>query len=190
MRNEKSEVGSRKSEIGIIACFRFALRILFPISYFLCPLSYAELLPNSHSWEDCVVYSDGNALYAVNRVDSQPLWSETGLFYRETFDFDDWTFAPENKEKKRNRPTQMFAEHLVRAGRLYVVLNRSAFGPERGNVLAAFDLTQEGKLLWRVTLDEEAYSRRLRFDLMETLIDDRLTVLLSDQSVLQIDASR
>jgi len=120
----------------------------------------------------------------------QPLWSqslcnEEGVFYREMYDFDDWTFAPES-QKHRARPTQMFAEHLVRDGRLYVILNRSAFGPERGNVLAAFDLTQEGKLLWRVALDEERYSRRIRFDLIESLIDDQLTVLLTDESVLHI----
>jgi len=160
------------------------------LSFVICHLSFAmsfaEIPPNSYCWDNCVVYSDGNALYAVNRMDSQPLWSETGLFYRETFDFDDWTFAPESQKKKRTRPTQMFAEHLVREGRLYVILNRSAFGPKRGNVLAAFDLTQEGKLLWRIALDEEQYARKLRFDLIETLIDDQLTVLLSDQSVLRI----
>ena len=116
----------------------------------------------------------------------QPLWSETGLFYRESFDFDDWTFAPESRQKDRALPTQMFAEHLVREGRLYVILNRSAFGPERGNVLAAFDLTQEGKLLWRITLDEEKYSRRIRFDLIESLTGDLLTVLLTDESTLHI----
>jgi len=109
------------------------------------------------------------------------------VFYREAFDFDDWTFAPESEKKDRTHPTQMFAEHLVRDGRLYVILNRSAFGPERGNVLAAFDLTQEGKLLWRLSLDEEMYSRRIRFDLIESLIDNQLTVLLTDQSVRQID---
>ena len=148
--------------------------------------------PNSHSWENCVVYSDGNALYAVDRTNMHPLWSqslcnEAGVFYREAYDFDDWTFAPEGGKKDRTRPTQMFAEHLVRDGRLYVILNRSAFGPERGNVLAAFDLTQEGKLLWRLSLDEEMYSRRIRFDLIESLIDNQLTVLLTDQSVRQID---
>ena len=160
--------------------------LIFLISHF----SFLILI-NSHSWENCVVYSDGNALYAVNRADMQPLWSqslcnEAGVFYRESYDFDDWTFAPESKKKDRIRPTQMFAEHLVRDGRLYVILNRSAFGPERGNVLAAFDLTQEGKLLWRVALDEEKYARRIRFDLIESLIDDQLTVLLTDESVLHI----
>ncbi|MCL2304349.1 MAG: hypothetical protein FWC43_03295 [Planctomycetaceae bacterium] len=154
--------------------------------FFVSHFSFAEVPPNSYSWENCVVYSDGNALYAVNRADSQPLWSETGQFYRESFDFDDWAFAPETKRKNRARPTQMFAEHLVREGRLYVLLNRSAFGPQRGNVLAAFDLTQEGKLLWRISLEEEKYSRNIRFDLIETLIDDQLTVLLTDRSVLRI----
>ena len=163
------------------------LRHLFFIcfSFFIFHFSFSEVPLNSHSWDNCVVYSDGNALYAVNRTDLQPLWSETGLFYRESFDFDDWMFAPEASKKNRIRPTQMFAEHLVRDGRLYVILNRSAFGPERGNVLTAFDLTQEGKLLWRVALDEDKYSRRVRFDLIETLIDGQLTVLLTDGSQMR-----
>ena len=180
MRNEKYKHNTfcemRNRILPIISHFSFL------ISHF----SFAMVSPCSHSFENCVVYSDGNALYAVNRIDSQPLWSETGEFYRETFDFDDWTFAPEHEKKKRGRPTQMFAEHLLRDGRLYVILNRSAFGPKRGNVLAAFDLTQEGKLLWRIALEEEQYSRKLRFDLIETLIDDQLTVLLSDRSTLRI----
>ena len=184
MRNVKRKF-NRKYEMRnniLISHFSF----LIYLSFVICHLSFAEVSPNSHSWENCVVYSDGNALYAVDRNDLRPLWSETGLFYRETFDFDDLIFASENRKNNHKRPTQMFAEHLVREGRLYVILNRSAFGPERGNVLVAFDLTQEGKLLWRIALDEEKYSRNLRFDLMETLIGDQLTVLLSDQSVLQV----
>ncbi len=145
--------------------------------------------PSSHSWENCVVFSDGNSLYAVSRANSRPLWSDSGLFYREAFDFDDFLFASENQRKKRRRPTQMFASHLVQEGRLYVLLNRSAFGPERGNVLAAFDLTQEGKILWRLAWDEKKYSQRLRFESIETLQDGRLTVYLSDQALLRIDAA-
>jgi len=180
MRNEKYKHNTfcemRNRILPIISHFSFL------ISHF----SFAMVSPCSHSFENCVVYSDGNALYAVNRIDSQPLWSETGLFYRETFDFDDRAFSPENQKKSR-RPTQMFAEHLVRQGRLYVILNRSASGSKHGNVLAAFDLTQEGKLLWRIALEEEQYSRKLRFDLIDTLVDDQLTVLLSDRSALQIN---
>ena len=155
------------------------------------PVFSAEfaLTPSSHSWEDCAVYSDGNALYAVSRTDLLPLWSESGLFYRETVDFDDLAFATEEvAKKKRTRPTQMFAEHYVRDGRLYVVLNRSALGPEKGNVFAAFDLTQDGKILWRIALDEKQYSQKLRFNVIDSLIDNQLAVILSDNSVLQIDA--
>ena len=185
MRNVKSKQNTT---------YKIRNRVLLSISHFLFLVYFSFLIchfsfSKSHSFENCVIYSDGNALYAVNRVDSQPLWSETGEFYRETFDFDDWTFAPESQKKKRNRPTQMFAEHLVREGRLYVILNRSAFSPKRGNVLVAFDLKQEGKLLWRIALDEEQYSRKLRFDFIETLIDGELTVLLSDRSVMRINVT-
>ena len=165
--------------------------VLLALLFFANQLVFSEefaLTPSSHSWGNCVVYSDGNALYAVSRTNLQPLWSESGLFYRETVDFDDLAFAAEVAKKKRTRPTQMFAEHYVRDGRLYVVLNRSAFGPEKGNVLAAFDLTQEGKILWRIALDEKQYSQKLRFAVIDSLIENQLTVFLSDDSVLRVDA--
>ena len=165
------------------------LALLFHITQPVFSEEFA-LTPSSHSWENCAVYSDGNALYAVSRASLQPLWSESGLFYRETVDFDDLAFATEEvARKKRTRPTQMFAEHYVRDGRLYVVLNRSAFGLEKGNILAAFDLTQEGKILWRIALDEKQYSQKLRFAVIDSLIGNQLTVILSDNSVLRIDTT-
>ena len=167
-------------QIVLLALLSFADQPVFSEEF--------ALTPSSHSWGNCAVYSDGNALYAVSRTNVQPLWSESGLFYREMVDFDDLAFAAEEvAKKKRTRPTQMFAEHYVRNGRLYVVLNRSAFGPEKGNILAAFDLTQEGKILWRIALDEKQYSQKRRFSIIDSLAENQLTVFLSDNSVLRID---
>lgn len=141
---------------------------------------------NTNCWENVEIVSTTNALFAVDAQSRKPLWSKTGEFYRESFDFDDLDirFDQGNEEENIELPQRMSVEHQIQFGRLYAVLDRSSIRPEKGNVLIAFDLTQEGKVVWRLSAPPKT-----TFQSIVSLIRDQLTLLLSDGTTLQMDAA-
>ena len=130
--------------------------------------------------EGVVFRSDGNAVFAVSAADGQPVWSQTGLLFRERY-----TPTFERSAVKSLRKKQPFRNDvpmLQRFGRLYVLLEKSPESVD-GNVLVSLDLATQGKLVFR------RESGRTRFVRFVSLVGDTLTVECADGSTISLDVA-
>lgn len=172
---------------GIAAIFVFVFSVLSSNS---SNSQDSQPQRRSNQWRNVEILSSTNALFAVDSQTRKPLWSESGEFYRESFDFDDLQvhldgqLGQEENQEMTQLPPSISVEHLIQFGRLYAVLDRSAIRPQKGNVLLAFDLEQQGKVVWRL-----AAPSKTAFQSLLSLVRDQLTFTLSDGTTLQLDVA-
>ena len=130
-------------------------------------------------WNGVTFRSDGNAVFAVSAT-GKPMWSETGLLFRERY-----TSAAERcagRLSATQRPFRNDVPMLQRFGRLHVILEKT-FEPTDGNVLVSLDLATQGKLVFR---RDSGQTRFVRF---VSLVGDTLTLELADGSTLLLDVA-
>ena len=145
------------------------LVFLFVLLLFAASGSAAE-------WNGIAFRSDGNAVFAVN-ADGKPVWSNTGLLFRERYTPELERFVGMPKPLRDDVPM------LQRFGRLHVILEKSLSAPTSGNVLVSLDLATQGKLVFRRD------SGRTKFVRFVLLVGDTLTVERADGTTLTLDVA-
>ena len=127
-------------------------------------------------WDGVTFRSDGNAAFAVS-ADGKPVWSATGLLFRERY-------TPElERFEGAPKPFRDDVPMLQRFGRLHIILEKSLIEPTSGNVLVSLDLATQGKLVFRRD------SGRAKFIRFVSLVGDALTIERTDGTTLTLDVA-
>ena len=130
-------------------------------------------------WDGVTFQSDGNAVFAVN-AEGKPVWSATGLLFRERYSPMSERAAAEFSAMKR--PLRDDVPMLQRFGRLHVILAKSP-EPTDGNVLVSLDLATQGKLVFRRDSGTATFARFV------SLIGDTLTIEHTEGTMLTLDVA-
>ncbi|MGL6225839.1 MAG: hypothetical protein ACRC10_04335 [Thermoguttaceae bacterium] len=170
----------------VVRAFVPAFLIVVPVFllFFQSTIFSGEREP-TNSWNGLLFYAQKTALFAVDATTGEPVWSETGEFYREQKVGDDW--KKEHQELSRStQPScqpvkhEMSIPHLIRNNRLYVVLPKSGRNHKFGTVLLAFSLKQEGKLIWKIERPIVA---------IESLVGDDLCIREKNGRLFHLDVA-
>lgn len=160
--------------------------LIFPtfLLLFQSTLFSGEREPTNY-WNGLLFYAHETALFAADATTGEPVWSETGEFYREQRVEDDWKNGRQELSRSTQPSTQpvkheMSIPHLIRHNRLYVVLPKSGRNPKLGTVLLAFSLKQEGKLIWKMERPIVA---------IESLVGDDLCIREKNGRLFHLDVA-